>query len=615
MLRNQSLSMKIQIQTVYALLLMLLCIQGRSQTDSFKLWKKIDFSNDARFDRDITLVKNGTELKQLLKSLSSDKLKLSCDERSQNQKLQISLHKSKLSILLSAISQLFRGNWYENKSDNSISFFVLNEVVSQREGWWKSYFKARDEQLETLESKIFSFLTRDYSKDPETTVANSNDALMPISNTGTFEKIIDSLKSSDKAKIAASFDLLPFYNAVPVQLSQESPVLFPVSALSDHCLNELRLGLKARLQNKYNPELVNGAYLSITNNVTSLTIGLYTKNDQIYSGVADTYPYTIDKSISLAAEFMNPGKLSLQRVVREYHFKPRDSWKPLLSAEEKTVWKNQIPSGVSRGERTVIPPRYEALNRLSRQGKFDFIADYYSTGGKPMSKTEFDSPLKSTLDASLNHEAVLQNMSWKKMDDLYLFRSNRWYIEDKLEVDNQTALDLIKKVVAISKMNDKALNAQIRAHLDLMSEIQSKFTMFQIFNGLRSLDITPFIQNSPETMNLNRFVSNNQDKKSYNDYFFTPIINTIGTQCHLNSLYITLLDEQRDKLINGTLALSDLSDEQHSLLGSICAKLETNQDVRKNTGNYNLALVGTQGRPKSFYPFGLTIDLIKVNSN
>jgi hypothetical protein len=84
-------------------------------------------------------------------------------------------------------------------------------------------------------------------------------------------------------------------------------------------------------------------------------------------------------------------------------------------------------------------------------------------------------------------------MSWKRqIDDIYLFRDNRWYRDDELEVPNARLKQWIRAWADVNSIYKQPLDrtAQIPADyavrvLDLWSEMVGNLTLWQLNNGLK----------------------------------------------------------------------------------------------------------------------------------
>jgi len=114
-----------------------------------------------------------------------------------------------------------------------------------------------------------------------------------------------------------------------------------------------------------------------------------------------------------------------------------ETWKPLAEYQQQRVWPNAFPR--SKPNPQQHPRRPEILNWLADKADLEFVADYYSVPGEPLSQAEKTKKLTQPLKQELDYRAAQEDMSWKqRTDGLYLFRDNRWYRDDRLEVPDRT---------------------------------------------------------------------------------------------------------------------------------------------------------------------------------
>ena len=130
--------------------------------------------------------------------------------------------------------------------------------------------------------------------------------------------------------------------------------------------------------------------------------------------------------------------------------------------QEQHVWLNDPPQ--SKPDPQQRPRRPEVLNWLADKGGVEFVADYYSVAGQPLSDADKTKNLTRPLKRELDYRAAQEDMSWKqRTDGLYLFRDNRWYRDDRLEVPDKTIKGLLKTLQAAETPSQPAPPAQSTA--------------------------------------------------------------------------------------------------------------------------------------------------------
>ena len=218
-----------------------------------------------------------------------------------------------------------------------------------------------------------------------------------------------------------------------------------------------------------------------------------------YLGI-DTRPLTPTLSINHAR---------LPEMMKKLGDQAPATWKPLTEYQEQHVWPND-PSTVyidpQPKQVDQLPPRRpEVLNWLADKSGLEFVADYYSVAGEPLSEAAKKQRLTRPLKQELDFRAAQEDMSWKqRTDGLYLFRDNRWYRDDRLEVPNKTLQGLLKTLQAAETPPQTALPSQpdpaaepvvpnnpLATQLDLADSIVTQLTPWQIANGLPNYTIEP----------------------------------------------------------------------------------------------------------------------------
>ena len=168
-------------------------------------------------------------------------------------------------------------------------------------------------------------------------------------------------------------------------------------------------------------------------------------------------------------------------------------WKLLTAYQDSRVWQNDKPATPRAS--TNKPRRAERLKWLGDNADMEFVADYYSLGGSPTQLPP--APIAAQdVKTELDQAAVEQDMSWMRQpDSIYLFRDNRWYRDDHLEVSapllrRWLALSLPypqESQPALASANAAEVPPQTRMQkwMDRAAEFASALTPWQISTGLR----------------------------------------------------------------------------------------------------------------------------------
>ena len=211
----------------------------------------------------------------------------------------------------------------------------------------------------------------------------------------------------------------------------------------------------------------------------------------------------------------------------------------------------------------------------------EFIADYYSVAGGPLSPADQDKRLTRPLKQELDYRAAQEDMSWKKRSDgLYLFRDNRWYRDNRLEVPDKVLVSLLETLrknadaefpgapvytppagslppgVQVIFKNPQRLPPAVspaeafEAQLSLSDEIVSQLSPYQIANGL-----------------LNYVVergSKAYESKSPESAWkpLEPVADAVLSDYGTYLLQSGLTSDQNSALLSGTLPASALSTAQ-----------------------------------------------------
>ena len=211
----------------------------------------------------------------------------------------------------------------------------------------------------------------------------------------------------------------------------------------------------------------------------------------------------------------------------------------------------------------------------------EFMADYYSVAGEPLSDAAKKEKLTRPVKQELDYRAAQEDMSWKqRTDGLYLFRDNRWYRDDRLEVPNKTLQGLLKTLQAAETPSQTAPATEptvpynsLAAQLGVADDIVAQLTPWQIANGLPNYTIEPSrdpakVSGAPPKLQKATMTMNGKTKTFFISIPtatarpFSQIADIILDDYHTYLFHSGLTSDQADALLSGGLPVSALSTTQ-----------------------------------------------------
>lgn len=430
-------------------------------------------AKDAPLQRTITLDETGVSLEELLRKVSSKTVVLSCARVCAPQKVQVRLKQRPLYALMESLAELLPGSWKRLKDGSGYRLEIDQKTLARRERWWRLFLRER----EKAKAAQIAYMLAEMRTPPEKRRLTSNSPQSSKMATLARE-VFYSLPASLQELIARQLNDVPFYTTGIMLFTsddEEGAILVRLSDLPASAQEIVR---------EQNPGLPSDALMRFANG------GFILRAD-----ILGTEGQRIGMSLKLDVPFA-PNALSLlsnhAMLVEEVRRLGRDApeaWKQLAAYEESRVWDNTLPEN---GRRPLQPPRRVAiLQWLGEKADMEFVADYYSLPCTPvpMSPEQRARPLTRPLEAELNHRAAELDMSWKRRsDDIYLFRNNRWYRDDYLEVP----APLLKRWFSMHSRDKGSqgplslrANVPMRNLMDWSAEVVTTLTPWQIANGLR----------------------------------------------------------------------------------------------------------------------------------
>lgn len=503
-----------------------------------------DLSKDVRLHRIVAYNETGVPLNELLRQASDKTVALSASRSCESLKIQLRLKNRPLWTLMEALAELLPGRWETENGGEGYRLVMDDESVARRDRWWKLFLAERERALKVQRTYILEQMRAMPSlTEPKPEPQHTFFSLLPAE---LQERIANQMMDNAFYRAKGLSNLL-YEGAMPVRLhslpqrAQElvgngCPEIGFGNPLIVFMNNGYHIAVRAILPDGRWQAL--GLDLSIGKHPTNMALSLNHK------GLPDIFPH-------------------LSKVAP-------DSWKLFVEYQDSRVWKNDLPT------RTKItsPPfrRAEALCWLADQAGIEFVADFYSVAYRPMSAAQKRQPLRRPLKEELDYQAADHDMSWKQReDDIYLFRNNRWYRDDYLEVPApllQRLLSLVDmpedKKAKDSKGKEEKTPVilspaeQIKKQLDLEAEIVTTLSPWQIANGL--------VYFALETGGLT------PDPKDTSASWspFGYIADRTLTEYYTALFYAGLTEAQRGALVGGDLPFASLSPVQREQALRIC---------------------------------------------
>jgi hypothetical protein len=533
---------------------------------------------DLRLKRPVTLDGVGIPLKDLLQRLSAKDLALSCDRECAEQKLQLRLKNHPVGEIMQALADMLLGSWQaveENKVPKGYKLVLKTSAISERNRWWQLFLQA---QRESLEPTI--------------------KALVTSMRSGPINEVVPDDTRNNPAFVSAA-DHKAFYNSLPADLQQtlaeriDDITLYQPGGLAyddmenAYVIKVSELPEKAQaVLRKHSPHpLPEDSYAYFTNDGTDVQANFIDSKGKDLLGTLLVMAHNIS-SLPLIGLDQSP----LGRMARENQLGSAPVlWRQLAAYQNRTVWKNKLP--------TLTQMRFPSLRRsdllhyTAESAAFDFIADYYSLPSVPMPPDLHPQPLEKPLEDTLNQYAAEYDMSWKQQKSgLYLFRNNRWYRDDRLEVPGSLGKWLIARQESNQKLAQEAKTSpsqRLRWELVWQSALASNLSRWQLISGLK------WLARDEGKENAANGVANNQQTSPFSAlspassaqgselYPFESITDVVNREYPLLRFYAALTEEQQQALCEQQLPLSALSAVQQQQAIALCPLLRIHMDNQK----------------------------------
>lgn len=473
-----------------------------------------DLAGDARLQRAVRVDEAGVSLEELLATFSTQDLTLSSTPSCKEQKLQIRLNDRPLRTLMEAVADLLPGQW-KSVPGGGYLLEMDAEAVRRRDRWWRLFLGERERALAAQRARALHVMreTPPEIKPDEPRGAGSGAGGaegVPFDWRGEMaaaRAIYPQLPASLQERIASQMNDTIFYGAVLGSMGDldEGATLIRLDQLPSSVQDVVQERIE-RMRLKDAPSW-NGTMLRFKND------GLTVRTEVMFPSERLVPAFHLSVRVGPDAAALPLSQDWLMDRMRDLGRAAPLTWKQLAAYQNSHVWQNDPPDPARKPNQFPPPRRADVLDWLGEQGKIEFVADYYSTPSTLMKPSDLERP-KLPLKEELNYRAFEQDMSWKQREDkVYLFRNNRWYRDDRLEVpavllkrwlaDQETpAISPQTPTVtpAVSQPNGGGREPvlppaeALRKQLDWEAEVITTLTPFQIASGLRW-----FVREEPAT--------------------------------------------------------------------------------------------------------------------
>ncbi|HZO90805.1 MAG TPA: hypothetical protein VFB38_20930 [Chthonomonadaceae bacterium] len=499
---------------------------------------------DPQLEKTITLNVTGISLSDLLKKHSTHSLSLTCSPSCANLKLQIHLKERPLRSVLLALAELLPGKWTIKEGKTAYELQMDEAALALRERWWRIFLREREQALAAQAAYLLAEMRATPQERPTSIEGPDHGGPNPIVE----RQFFNSLSPALQERIANQINDTPFYSADTVSFygtnADEGAVIVPFADLTPQA-QEVLLNLSPDLQS--HPELRANSFLQFTNGAFILVANCYRPDGKL--AVSSMSMQTSGLSSQARLGML---RLNQERLPQMLALLGRDAptaWKQLAAYQERCVWNNALPDRMP--SRQYPPPdRARVLRWLAEKADMEFIADYYSRPGDPQAE-DWNQPLTRPLEEELNYRAAQLDMSWKRHDNLYLFRNNRWYRDDYLEVASALARKWLEQRLADGPQRSPASGSALKARMDWEAAFVSKLTRWQIANGLKWLRAEEN-REPPLPSETTAFPFQSDAERTLLEY-------------NVARFYTSLTEQARTSLLNGALDFASLNAEQQQL--------------------------------------------------
>jgi hypothetical protein len=408
-------------------------------------------TSDPRLGIEITKEVVGVELSDLLRTLV-DKPVLIADPNCSHLKVQLRIRRKPLRNLMQALAELVPGNWVR-VDDSRFELRMEEKAKSQRARWWQLMARERERCMRAQEAYILAAMRRPNdilasgsSDEPSDEKADSEHNLV--------RDWYRSFPRSIQESVAHQIPEIAFMRATGPFLANAYPREGAIACR----LGDLPASAQASVIKRM-PNASPNCTINFSNTGTSIKPSVVFED-----GTRSGLDMSLRVGIAPGTETLTLDHRALPRLAEQYDKSIPPSWRTFLEYQKSVVWKNESTSRRA----FQYPPirRSELLTWIAIKANMDYVSDYYSTLGRNMRPEEFKGSLSGDVSKELDFRALEHDMSWKKRPDgLFLFRSNRWYRDDYLEVENRILERLKTARPSLEQLKSDSITFPILARL------------------------------------------------------------------------------------------------------------------------------------------------------
>lgn len=538
-------------------------------------------AEDKRLDSPLSLTERNIQLDELLPRLSTKGLRLEADRSCAQQKVQIRLRHRPLRVLMQALAELLPGEWIALEKDRGYLLRMKQKTTQKRSDWWQLFMGEREKALAAIRVEVLKHMragrepsNNEFGTGRDPSVTDKQEAEMEITHS-----FFQNLPADMQERIANQMNENPSLDSGGTSTGDDegATVVF-IKELPSEMAESLRAKIASRLhttQDKINWDTVS---LEFINGGGGLLVNPVVPG---FRSMGSLYGEGLHESkVWLLGWLLRPEGIPLHRTL-EFDKDTPIEWKQLAAYSQSIVWKNDPPATKALYSRP--PYRSDMLEWVGEKSDIEFVADFYSKPGFVMRPEEKAKPLPAPLKEFLDRQAEIQDFSWKKRDDnLYLFRNNRWYRDDYMEVPNP----LLRSFLALSMtFDDGKIKSgadfhpthlqRMYAMLNKHAEFVSALSPWQISHGLRyyaplanepiSLDYKPGVVFRNKAAQL--------DHHDFLEFPFYSDSKSIIGRYHTIQFYAGLEENQRKALLTNQLGFDGLSEIQKHQVAYLIPKV------------------------------------------
>ena len=528
--------------------------------------------DDARLSAPSSVEAVGVPLQELLKQVSHAHLTLKTDRFCAEQKIQLRLQKRPTRVLMQAIAELLPGTWEPLADKSGYILYMSPAAAHKRDKWWALFLQERAQELAALRAAALGAMrvAPYHRKSDDPNPEHSN--LEVEAEIATHQGFFNALSPELQERIANNLNELQMNSrSNDLGFCEEEAVQVAFGDLPPAAQEMLQRDPSTRLFASKREVDWNNIMVRFNNTGYGIMSSIALPN-----GDATSTPLLhVPSEKSLALQLDHRG---LADMVRRMGRAAPDVWKQLAAYQNSRVWPNASPKHLLRQG---SPHRSDLLRRLSAQNDMEFVADYYSVPGLPLrpelasSQAATKQPLSpQALQETLDDAAALCDISWKQgKGGIYLFRNNRWYRDDLLEVSEALTRRWMTELAKPETQRNWRVvwtPKDIRAHMDWAADVVSNLTLWQIGSGMAWAADEDYLAAAEKSVS----VSGSSPSLTRPFPFIMETVRLMG-EYYTASFYAGLGKEQRDALNANHLSLAALTSAQQHQASKLVPRLRT----------------------------------------